>query len=261
MPAGYAHFRFGREMVSTLPEEVRRAAQRFRRLYDVGLQGPDLFFYYNPFRKNPMQEFGGRCHRQSGQEFFTRACKRLRKEPPEAAEAYLFGMLTHYCLDSVCHPFVNERDMLGDCGHSELEVEFDRFLLARDGHLKPHEQDLSPHLVLEDSECRTASALFPAATPRQIRSCINNMAWASWILSGHSPLGRRPLEALIGLAGKNVTQQLMTREPNPNCARYDEAMLKLYHEAKERFPILADGLTAHIRRGTPLGEEFGPIFG
>lgn len=261
MPASYAHFRFGGEVFGELPQQVRKGAQRFRRLYTVGLQGPDLFFYYNPFRKNPMNDFGGHCHRQSGQEFFRRACKLLRREAGAGAEAYLYGLLTHYCLDSVCHPFVNEQAMLGVCGHSELEVEFDRFLLARDGHLKPHEEDLSPLLVLQEEEYDTASRLFPAVTARQVRRCTNNMAWASWILSGHSPLGRRALEVFLGLASKKAMQFLMTEGPNPTCARFDETMLTLYRQAGERFPTLARQLNGHIHRGTPLGEEFDPIFG
>ena len=47
MPAHYAHYRFGCQLLPTLPANVRRPIQRFRRLFDMGLQGPDLFFYHN----------------------------------------------------------------------------------------------------------------------------------------------------------------------------------------------------------------------
>ena len=48
MPANYAHYRFGKLALSKLPAEARQCIGRFRRLYDIGLHGPDIFFYYNP---------------------------------------------------------------------------------------------------------------------------------------------------------------------------------------------------------------------
>ena len=46
MPASYAHYRFGKLLLPNLPSDVRQTIQRFRRMYDLGLQGPDFFFYY-----------------------------------------------------------------------------------------------------------------------------------------------------------------------------------------------------------------------
>lgn len=42
MPASYAHYRFGKQVLPALPAEIRQNIQRFRRLYDMGLQGPDF---------------------------------------------------------------------------------------------------------------------------------------------------------------------------------------------------------------------------
>ena len=38
MPAGYAHYRFGKLLLPHLPADVRQTIQRFRRMYDAGLQ-------------------------------------------------------------------------------------------------------------------------------------------------------------------------------------------------------------------------------
>ena len=51
MPANYAHYRFGKQLLSGMCPNDRRSIQRFRRLYDMGLHGPDIFFYYNPLIK------------------------------------------------------------------------------------------------------------------------------------------------------------------------------------------------------------------
>ena len=52
MPSNYAHYRFAAHMLPLLPGDVRRPVQRYRRLYDIGLHGPDIFYYYFPALKS-----------------------------------------------------------------------------------------------------------------------------------------------------------------------------------------------------------------
>ena len=105
MPANYAHYRFGKQLLSGMCPNDRRSIQRFRRLYDMGLHGPDIFFYYNPLIKTATGQLGGVFHAQSGQEFFARVCAQAGSE---AGRVYLLGLLGHYCLDSLCHPYVEK---------------------------------------------------------------------------------------------------------------------------------------------------------
>ena len=48
MPAAYTHYRFGRDVLALLPEELRSVITAHRALYDIGLHGPDIFFFYRP---------------------------------------------------------------------------------------------------------------------------------------------------------------------------------------------------------------------
>ena len=48
MPSVYAHYRFGAAMLAKMPGDIRLPVQRYRRLFDIGLHGPDLFFYARP---------------------------------------------------------------------------------------------------------------------------------------------------------------------------------------------------------------------
>ena len=134
MPATYAHYRFGKLLLPALPADARQCIQRFRRMYDMGLQGPDFFFFYNPFVKTATVKLGSVFHHQTGQEFFQVACKAATSD---AAKAYLYGLLGHYCLDSICHPFVNRLVEIQEARHIPLESEFERFLLALDGEASP----------------------------------------------------------------------------------------------------------------------------
>ena len=143
MPANYAHYRFGKQLLSGMCPNDRRSIQRFRRLYDMGLHGPDIFFYYNPLIKTATGQLGGVFHAQSGQEFFARVCAQAGSE---AGRVYLLGLLGHYCLDSLCHPYVEKKDADGSARHVELESEFDRYLLEADGVAPaPHLRRQRPH--------------------------------------------------------------------------------------------------------------------
>ena len=46
MPSTYAHRRFGVNVLEHLPDELRAQLEQNRELYDIGLHGPDLLFYY-----------------------------------------------------------------------------------------------------------------------------------------------------------------------------------------------------------------------
>lgn len=255
MPSNYAHYRFGRRVLEGLPEDLRRAIGENPRLYDVGLHGPDIFFYYDPFaRDNP----GSRFHRQSGREFFTRACKHLRLKPSAPGRAYLYGVLSHYCLDSICHPFVNEVDQAGQIGHIELETEFDRFLLELDGHVPPWAQDTTRHLKLGKGESDHIVPFYPGISSLQIRNSVHRMVFLSRLLVAPGGVKRAVLRKT--LPGKN-RQFLMSNGPNPNCTHLNKPLLALFEKAQTLYPRLADEITAHLACGTPLSPRFAPNFG
>ena len=88
MPGSYAHYRFGCQLLPTLPANIRRPVQRFRRMFDMGLHGPDLFFYHNIFVDDSLKKLGQKLHHMTGREFFTLVCRRLRLESSEAGQGF-----------------------------------------------------------------------------------------------------------------------------------------------------------------------------
>ena len=106
MPSTYAHYRFGVALLPTLPGDVRRTIQRFRRLFDVGLHGPDIFYFQNSVIKSGGFSLGVKYHEMTGKSLFPRLCRLVRLEKSEAAQAYLYGLLCHYCLDARLHPII-----------------------------------------------------------------------------------------------------------------------------------------------------------
>jgi len=261
MPSNYAHYRFGAAMLGVMPGDVRRTAKRYRRLYDVGLHGPDLFFFYDPLRRNPFSAMGRRIHHQSGREFFGRVCRSLRLDPSEEAEAYLYGALCHYALDAACHPFVVEQDKQGIADHFEIETEFDRFLLEKDGKIPPENQDLSMHLMLEPGDYAAVTRFYPDVTEKAVARSIKNMARITRLLAIRGKVKRELVQNTLGLAGVEYRGFMMTAGPNPQCCALNEPLLKLYSRAQEQFPELLLQLCAHLTYNAPLGTDFTATFG
>lgn len=258
MPSFYTHSRFGEELIPRLPADVRRAVTRFPQLFSVGLQGPDFFFYYNPFMKTAVGALGSTFHRQSGTEFFTHAA---RAADTEAGRAYLYGVLAHYCLDSQCHPFVHQQTDSGPINHTELESEFERFLLARDGKKPPETVDRGGKMKLTRGECVTVSGFYPPASPGQVNQSVKNTARCLKILAWPHGARRRLLTQVLKMAGGSMPHQLIPSRAEPKFFPLNERMMELYVQALEHYPILLEQLMAHMESGTPLGAEFEPKFG
>ncbi len=261
MPATYAHHRLGVALLPTMPADVRRTIGRFRRMFDLGLHGPDIFFYHNIPFPTKTGKLGSKFHRQTGRECFQRLCRIARLEKSEAALAYIYGALCHYVLDSCCHPYVTDQAQKGPAGHLEIETEFDRFLLELDGKKHPESYDLSGHIRLTAGECSTIAKFYPPATSRQIQDSVSRMFRYVKLLATPEGTRRTLLRKGINLFGSKGAGVLMTIGPNPKCAHMNTRLLELYHQAMETFPVLLSQLQAHLTYNGLFGEEFTKIFG
>lgn len=261
MPATYAHYRFGSQMLGNMPADMCRTAKRYRRLYDVGLHGPDLFFFYHPGIPSKVRVLGHKFHIQTGREFFSRVCRVLRLEPSEAGQAYLYGVLCHYTLDSACHPFVAEVSSQGVVSHARLETEFDAFLLRQDGKRTPAQWDLSKHISLTPPECELVARFYPGADGRQIASGVRSMASIRKLLAVSEKDPRKLISKAMGAASQEFADMVAGPEPDERCAALLEPLRERYQRAAERFPEMLMQLGAHLTYNAPLGEEFAPIFG
>lgn len=261
MPATYAHYRMGVALLPTMPADVRRTIQRFRRLFDVGLHGPDILFYLNPVMRNGIGVLGARFHGQTGREFFQRTCRIARLEKSEAAQAYLYGVLCHYVLDAICHPFILEQVSRNVAVHSRIEAEFDRFLLEADGRIPPESQDLSTHLHLTYGECETVAKFYPGITTRNVQDSLRHMITVLKLFAAPDGVRRTVLQKSLSLLGPRVKGMLTPAAPDPVCAHLDPPLLELYNKAVEAFPIYLSQLQAHLTYNGLFEEEFTKTFG
>lgn len=261
MPAIYAHYRMGVALLPTFPADVRRTIQRFRRLYDVGLHGPDIFFYHNPLMRSTIGALGSKLHAQTGREFFQRVCRIARLEKSEAAQAYIYGVLCHYVLDSVCHPFIKEQAACGPATHTQIEAEFDRFLLETDGKAHPESQDLSTHLQLTYGECETVAKFYPNVTTRNVQDSLRNMTAVLKLFTAPEGARRTVLKKSLSFLGPQIAGMLLPSSPDPACATLDHTLLELYDKCVADFPVYLSQLQAHLTYNGLFEEEFTKIFG
>lgn len=253
MPANYAFHRFGTDALRLLPSQMQGAIQRFRRLYNGGLRGQDLFFYFKPMKDTPIGALRGTFDAMTGQEFFEKAAGWLKENPSEGGTACLYGLLAHYCLKSELAPLFAEEVKAGKVNRTELEVEFDRYLLGMDGRTPAHTQDISENFRMTRGECVTLAGFFPPAAPANVVSALKQMtAWTHRLASPK----RRFAKLLLTLTRGEFSCQMMPDHANHKCMHLDGAMLECYHSALEKYPEMAKRLALHCKNGAPLGEEF-----
>ena len=258
MPGHYAHYRFAAAQLRSMDAEARKTVSRFRQLYDMGAQGPDPLFYYNPFTQNKVDKLAYRIHESPGRDFFQRACRIYRMQPTEAGLAYLYGCLTHFCLDSVCHPFVCGKHDEKEADHVALETEFNRFLMELDGKPSPHTKDPSGYLKLTRGERETAAAFYPGISAGEFSRSIDSMVLLSRLFAAPEGLPRAVVSKATAMAGQ--TGYVMTDGPDPRHCVFNEPMLELYEQAAAWFPGMLAQLRQHLKTGAALGEEFDPVF-
>ena len=156
MPSTYAHTRFGAKVLTLLPQDAQCTVEKHRALYDIGLQGPDVLFHYKALSKNPVNELGRGMHKWSGKKFFGAL---VDKAQDDAAKAYLFGLLCHFTLDSVCHSTINAIAARTDVHHFDVETELERTLMLADG-LDPVKFSPTAHFAPNDDLARVMADFF-----------------------------------------------------------------------------------------------------
>jgi len=255
MPANYAFHQFGAEALRRLPEKQQRPIQRFRRLYNGGLHGADLFFYFRPMLQTPVGELYHTYNSMTGREFFTQACDLLKNNPSEGGMACLYGLLGNYCLSTQLSSLFRSEG--GVCSRTELEVELDRYLLCQDGKTPAHLQDISPSFKMTRGECVTVSLFFPPATAANTYSAYRSMVFWTRRMAAKK---RGFIQTLLKTSKGTFRDQLMADHANHKCLHLDSAMADCCSRALELYPEMARELTAYRETGAPLGALFDPTF-
>ncbi|MBN2794981.1 MAG: zinc dependent phospholipase C family protein [Clostridia bacterium] len=125
MPDILTHLIGADEALKTIRPHYKKTLLANRNFYNLGAQGPDIFFYHHilPWQKNTsIDAIGTRLHEEKTQEFILKGAQLIKQNfTGDAFEffkkenlqtdahkkfSYLAGFLTHYALDIHCHPYI-----------------------------------------------------------------------------------------------------------------------------------------------------------
>ncbi|MCL2357408.1 MAG: zinc dependent phospholipase C family protein [Defluviitaleaceae bacterium] len=112
MPGFLSHYIAGKAALAEVSPEIREIVVGYERLYNLGTQGPDIFFYYLPGQLRKRSRGIAQEMHASGTGYFLAQMARIAKDEPEARDAifsYIAGFAMHYTLDCHAHPYVYAR--------------------------------------------------------------------------------------------------------------------------------------------------------
>lgn len=176
MPTTYTHYAYGQDVFYNLPPKIQKEIRPYMDYYNIGVHGPDILFYYHCFHKNKINQYGVEIHNRPAEVFFRHAFRVFGRHRGRKAEAaYLAGFMTHFILDSDCHPYIRKRMEETGISHEEIEADWDSQMLRRD-HKNPVRYKRARHIRTDLIAARVIAPYYHK-TPRQIQVSLINMKW------------------------------------------------------------------------------------
>ncbi|MBQ4050210.1 MAG: zinc dependent phospholipase C family protein [Oscillospiraceae bacterium] len=241
MPAAYAHYTFGRKVFQQLPEPIRNLIGRsalHKKVFAIGLQGPDILFHYHPWHKNRLNSTGNRIHHEPAAQFLEPARAAMGDPPNETLLCYLLGFVCHFVLDSQCHPFITKYKTQENVPHYGIESEFDRMLMLEDGK-DPLTFNPAAYLKPDPESCTVIAQAY-GVSPQQISDALGGMFLIRDVFTGRTA----PKRAIVGgISGMTSLKGLaLPAEPDERCQASNEELHWLYDAA--------------VREGAAMVQEF-----
>lgn len=233
MPATYAHYRFGQDVLKSLPEKYRTALKKEEDLFNIGLHGPDLLYYYRPFSHHPLHREGGQMHRLTGRAYFTQSGETFLERGARRTDyAYLCGFLCHFALDRACHGYINDLAARGEVSHEEIESEFDRILLEEDG-LDPVRRNLASHIHASRRASGVISPYFPGISQSEIFRAVQSLWGFNLLLALPGRIGYRQVDRILQRLPSYpfIHGHMINLDPNPLCKESNRDLREMYAHA------------------------------
>lgn len=243
MPSTYAHYRFGEEVRHCLKGQAKEIVAAYPEFFFIGLHGPDIFFYYKPLWKSAVNRAGHIMHEWSGEKFFELAKEAVEKaENREAAKVYLYGVICHFTLDAFCHGYVEEVIRETGISHVELEVEFDRRLMIKDG-LNPIRHRLTDHIIAIPENAAVIAdfyAFYGGISKEDVLKALQGIIFYSDLLLTPNPVKRYVILALMRATGiyHSMHGFIVGYKANPACRESNRRLHQLYKQALMLAPRL-----------------------
>ncbi len=175
MPGFTTHYLFGLNAYRQLSHsDFKENLREHHAAFSLGLQGPDLFFYFLPSYAIRRRNIGSIAHTESTGRFLRHLLgsrKLFQEALPQDSEglrianAYIAGFLGHYCLDTQCHPYIywktdfQEKSNRYYGSHMSLETDIDKELLMRSKGCLPSDFRQDATIALTKRQAQAIAAI------------------------------------------------------------------------------------------------------
>ena len=262
MPAFYAHKRFGAQVAKILPADLDTIVNNHYTAYDIGLQGPDIFFYYRPCYINRIIKIGTGLHHAPAREFFENALHVMKKTPRDSAQyAYLMGFITHFTLDSECHSFVNGYIEKTGVAHLEIEEEFEKKLLRLD-QKDPLSYPYAEKIPTDRHTAHAVSCFFPTISAHKTQRALKDMVLVKRLFTAPNPAKQKLINGLMRLSRQHkLYKGLMNQKiDNPACQESNDVLLKKLYTSVPTAVKLIQSFDRSLLTGVELPERYDRNF-
>lgn len=162
MPSLITHHMFSKEVLKHLKEDELSRFSDELTIYHTFAQSHDYLFYYtfNPKHAKRIKNLGHYAHRHKTQDYIVNIIKEIKEnnlENNQQAIAYLYGSITHYVLDTTCHPYIfyktgvyrpNEKDTKKYHGeHNRIEKDLDAIYYEKYTNKKYNKCNVSKEII------------------------------------------------------------------------------------------------------------------
>lgn len=257
MPTTYAHWRFGDKCIRMLPDDLQNIILNNRAIFDYGVHGPDIFFYYNCLKHNEVNRYGSAMHDIPYKDTLAQIKENFKKtENKDMALSYLLGFTCHFTLDSYCHGFIEKVDETMPYSHGKIESQFDRYLLIKDG-FNPVTKSVTDMFHPDEKMAKVISGLFNKFDEDIIYKTLKDQKLYLNLLKDNSDIKRFFLTTAMDIAKvPSFKDLLITKENVEELKPVNIRLNKYFDMALKHYPVLADSLIGYLSNKNELNTYF-----
>lgn len=262
MPAIYAHNRFGAKVSKQMEGELKEIVRNHYTQFRIGLQGPDLFFFYKPYSGNEIVKYGSGMHAVSARPFFEHAVSIIREKGRSSREyAYLIGFICHYILDSECHPYVSEMIEKTGVQHMEIEEEFEKKLLRMD-EKDEFKYRLDKLVPTDDLTAEVILPFYPEISLEVMKETLKTMKLVKKIFRAPNAFKRKVLNLALKVSGmyKEYSGLVHQTIDNPKCRESNEGLQERFDNAIAIAVEMIYSFDEAVQTGKELEKRFDRTF-
>lgn len=261
MPAIFAHYAFGAEALPKFAAPVQRIVRSHRALFDLGVQGPDFYFF------DQFLMLLGKRYARTGSALHHGSCASLLqalegeggRRPDNGALAYLFGLIGHFALDQAAHPSIDRWVAALNYNHHRLETEFDRFLLERAG-MAPRYFRLGACMAAPRRQRLQVGRLYEAAglgKAEDVAALLSDFGRIKNHTTLKSDRAYRVVQGVLKAIGAwNAIGGIFMGPKDALSEITNPRLLTIFEEAQARYVQLVANYYAHVFRGDALDAYF-----